>query len=149
METNFDNKTYYSFEYSSEAQASREGSSTGSSDIGTNSNVEGRGKYSTPSMVLGIISLGAFLMGFGIFIPPVMQILSIIFAAKSRKYNEPKKMNGKAIAGLVCSIVSLALTVLIWIVIIAIIVSLIPYFMLEGFDAIIEAEELGAFLFTR
>ena len=103
MENNFDNKTYYEFETGREKTAG-----TVASTQSVSANSESVGKYSTVAMILGIISLGLIFMGVGIFIPPVLQILSIVFAVKSRKYTETKKMNGKAITGLVCSRVSLS-----------------------------------------
>ena len=146
METNFDNKTYYEYEARRENADSQRGSAAVmNAKNGTD------GKYSTAAMILGIISLGLIFIGFGIFLPPALQIVSIVFAVKSRKYTDTKKMNGKAITGLVCSIVSLSLLLLIWAVIIIVIISILPIIILEGFDAALDAalDEEGMNAFVR
>ncbi|MBO5883528.1 MAG: hypothetical protein J6Q78_03905 [Clostridia bacterium] len=145
METNFDNKTYYEYETRRENVGSPRGNATVmSANNGTD------GKYSTVAMILGIISLGLIFIGLGLFIPPALQIVSIVFAVKSRKYTDTKKMNGKAITGLVCSIVSLSLLLLLWSVIIIVIISILPLIILEGFDtaldSALDAEGMNAFV---
>ena len=142
METNFDNKTYY--EYEAETKSDRVVvNPTGSFSAAVASNA----KFSTVAMILGIISLGLIFIGVGIFLPPALQILAIIFAVKSRKYTERKKMNGRAIAGLVCAIVSLALLVAIWAVIIIIAVAtVLSLAIAEGINGALESEGIGATL---
>lgn len=60
---------------------------------------------STASMILGIVTWGSLILCCGCF-SPITAILSIIFAIISR---ENKKMNGKAVAGLVLGIAFLCL----------------------------------------
>lgn len=64
----------------------------------------------TISMVLGIVSLGVtFFFLFGLFgiATTVLSIISLVFAVRSKKANTTNRLQGKAIAGLVCSIVAL------------------------------------------
>ena len=134
METNFDNKTYYEYEARREDSfAARVNTTVSVSNNSTD------GKYSTVAMILGIISLGLILIGIGIFIPPALQIVAIVFSVKSRKYTSMKKMNGKAITGFVCAIVSLSLLLLIWALIVIVIISILPIIIVEGFDSALDS----------
>ena len=70
---------------------------------------------STTSMILGIVTWGGLILCCGCF-SPVTAILSIIFALVSR---ENKKMNGKAVAGLVLGLVFLFLFIAVLIFLLA------------------------------
>ena len=139
METNFDNKTYYEYEHVAKSDKVTVNMASAVSEVSTPN-----AKYSTAAMVLGIISLGLIFIGIGILLPPVLQILAIVFAVKSRKYTDKKKMNGKAIAALVCAIVSLVLLITIWMVVIFIVVvTALSLAISDGLNGALEAEGIG------
>ncbi len=62
-----------------------------------------RHNYELTAMILGILSLVLlFCCGLGV----ILGIISIVFACKARGLSPNKKMEGMALAGLICSIIS-------------------------------------------
>lgn len=87
---------------------------------------------SIAAMILGIASL---VCGFGTNV--VLAILSLCFVAKAKKRSETGSLNGFTTAGLVCSVISLALTVLVLIAI----VFFLAFFGAELFEFFAELIE--------
>lgn len=89
----------------------------------------------TASLVLGIISLVFFWMSFFAFVSVICSIIGIVLGNSARKELRPEQGQGKATAGLVCSIIGLALSVIMLVVFTLILVaafSFIPEF--SGFN---------------
>lgn len=81
----------------------------------------------TASLVLGIISLVFFWASFFAVISVVCAIIGIVLGNSARKELAPEQGQGRATAGLVCSIIGLVLSVLMLIVFIMILATAFSY----------------------
>lgn len=81
------------------------------------------GNYSAPpskgkataSLVLGIVSLVVAWFGWGAIVAIVLAIIGIILGVGARKELTPEQGRGLATAGMICSIIALALSAIVFI----------------------------------
>ena len=76
--------------------------------------VPGRGK-ATASMVLGIISLVFAWFGYSALIAIVLAIVGLVLGVQAKKELPPQEPQGMATAGIVCSIIGLVLSCVVFI----------------------------------
>lgn len=69
----------------------------------------------TASLVLGIIALVVAWFGYGAIIAIVLSIVGIILGVGARKELTPEQGRGMATAGMICSIIALALSTIVFI----------------------------------
>jgi len=81
----------------------------------------------TASLVLGIISLVFFWMSFFAVVSVICSIIGIVLGNSARKELRPEQGQGKATAGLVCSIIGLVLSVIMLVVFTLIIVAAVSF----------------------
>jgi hypothetical protein len=67
------------------------------------------------SLVLGIISLVVAWFGWGAIVAIIMSIIGIVLGINARKQLLPEQGRGMATAGLVCSIIALALSAIVFV----------------------------------
>jgi hypothetical protein len=89
-------------------------SSAGVHTPGNYSAPPSKGK-ATASLVLGIVSLVVAWFGWGAIVAIVLAIIGIILGVGARKELTPEQGRGLATAGMICSIIALALSAIVFI----------------------------------
>ena len=89
-----------------EEKTERKASISAEPDQSVSDEAEKRHNYELTAMILGILSLALlFCCGLGV----ILGIISIVFACKAKGLSPNKKMEGMALAGLICSIISFSI----------------------------------------
>ena len=119
---NFDQNSYYSYQSSPQGSAPQDNNPPPQQPP-ESEDVE---RYGKTSMILGIISAAMTFFCMGMFIvSPILAIISLVYSSKAKKASGGKYYGSSGVAGMICSIVSLAVYIIVILAFIILVVTII------------------------